>query len=235
MHSATPESPGDPPAVAAKSVEVPKPPLEVLRTSAAQPPLPAEEPEREPDDALTLAARCIARDDLRGATTHLDAYVRAHPDQPLYRFQLAELYVRSDRPANARFHYEQFTRSAQDAPALRPQRVAAHTRLMEMAQRSGDRFGELFHRGTGLLLIVEQMDALEEKDETFCEEMLCKSLRALCDAKKLRPNDPRVRAHLADVYSRTGNTSAARAERAAAKAAATAGELTPTEARPLLE
>jgi thioredoxin-like negative regulator of GroEL len=234
-HSTQAPSEDAPTLAAAQLREAPKPLLEVLRTSAAQPPPPPEEPEREPDDALTLAARCIARDDIRGATAHLDAYVRAHPDQPLYRFQLAELCVRGDRPADARFHYEEFTRSAQDAPALRPQRVTAHTRLMEMAQRSGDRFGELFHRGTGLLLIVEQMDALKEQDETFCEEMLCKALQALRGAKEWKPADPRVRVYLAGVYARMGNPSAARAERAAAKAAATAGELTPTEARPLFE
>jgi predicted Zn-dependent protease len=235
VHSATPEPPGVPIPAAAKPAEVPKPPLEALRTSAARPPQPSAPPEQEPDDPLTLAARCIGRDDLRGATAHLGAYVRAHPDQPLYRFQLAELYVRSDRPANAKFHYEEFTKSAQDAPALRPQRVTAHTRLMEMAQRCGDRFGELFHRGVGLLLVVEQMDALQDRDATFCEEMLCKSLRALSDAKELKPGDPRVRAHLADVYDRTGNPHAARAERAAARATATPGELTPAEAKPLLE
>lgn len=234
MQSATPEAPSVSIPVAAKTAEVPKPPLEAL-TSATQPPPPMEEPEDEPDDALTLAARCIERDDLCGAAAHLDAHVRAHPDQPLYRFQLAELYVRSERPASAKFHYEEFARVAQDAPALRTQRVTAHTRLMEMAQRSGDKFGELFHRGVGLLLVVEQMGALKERDETFCEEMLCKALRALCDAKERKPTDPRVRAYLADVYARMGNSQAASAERAAAKAAVTSGELTPAEAKPLLE
>lgn len=225
-----------PPRVAAKLDTVPPQSLELIRASATQLPTPpAPEPEDEPDDSLTLAARCIERDDLRGAAGHLDAYVRAHPDQPLYRFQLAELYVRSDRPAGAKFHYEQFARAAQDAPALRPQRVTAHTRLMEMAQRSGDGFGELFHRGAGLLLVVEQMDALKERDEALREEMLCKALRALCDAKERRPTDPRVRAYLADVYVRMGNPQAASAERTAARAGVSAGELTPTEAGPRLE
>ncbi len=218
----------------AKPTEFPQQHVSVVRATANEPPPREPEPDPEPDDPLTLAGRCIARDDVRGAVTHLDVYVRKHPEQPLYRFQLAELYVRSDQSARARFHYEEFAKRAQDAPALRPQRVTAHTRLMEMAQHSGDRFSERFHRGVGLLLIVEQMDALKEKDDSFCEEMLCKSLQALREAKELKPTEPRVRAHLADIYARLGNAHAARVERAAARATAAAGELTPTEAGPLL-
>jgi hypothetical protein len=158
-----------------------------------------------------------------------------HPEQPLYRLQLAELYLRSNYPFNAKFHYEEFVALAQESPALQPHRVTAHIRLMEMAQRSGDRFAELFHRGVGLLLLVKQMDGMKDRDEMFCEEMLCKSLRALTDAKELQPTDPRVRVYLAEVHARAGNRSGAKAERAAVKSSVTSGELTATERKPVLE
>ncbi len=192
-------------------------------------------PARE-DDPLTLAAECLQRDDLRGAALHLDAYVREHPDQSLFRLQLAELYLRSEQPAEAKFHYERFTTDAQDGPAaLRPHLVTAHIKLMEIAQGRNDRFGELFHRGVGLLLLVKQMDGLKDRDEGFCEEMLCKSLKALADAKELKPSDPRVRVYLAEAHARAGNPHAANAERTGAKTRIMSGELTASERKPLLE
>src|SRR3954462_14259628 len=136
LRPAAQNPPNAPLRVAAKPPEIPKQPVEVLRTSATQPP--TAEPQAPAEvDSLTLAAQCIERSDIRGATTHLDTYVRAHPDQPLYRLQLAELYLRTDKPANAKFHYEEFAKAAQDAPALQGYRVTAHIKLMEMSQRSG--------------------------------------------------------------------------------------------------
>jgi hypothetical protein len=180
-------------------------------------------------------AECLVRDDHRGAATHLAAYVRAHPDQPLFRLRLAELYQRGARTADAKFHYERFVADAQDGlPALLPYRVTAHTKLMEIAQQSGDRFGELFHRGVGLLLLVKEQDGLKDGDDGFCEEMLCKALRALADAKELKPSDPRPRVYLAEALDRTGNRHAASAERTAARTSVTAGTLTPTERRAVL-
>src|SRR5438045_1880804 len=77
--------------LAAKQVEVQRP-VEVLRTAASQPEAaPAAPPAPVEDDSLELVAKCLERDDLPGATTYLDTYVRAHPDQPLFRLQLAEL------------------------------------------------------------------------------------------------------------------------------------------------
>jgi predicted Zn-dependent protease len=184
------------------------------------------------DDALTLATKCLAQNDVRGAAGHLDAYVRVHPDQPLFRFQLAELYLRSGQQAEAKFQYERFTADAQDSSALQSHLVTAQIKLMEIAQRRNDRFGELFHRGVGLLLLVKQQDTMKDRDEVFCEEMLCKSLQALMDAKELKPGDPRVRVYLAEVHARAGNPHAAKAERAGAKMGVVSGELTPSERQP---
>jgi predicted Zn-dependent protease len=175
---------------------------------------------------------CLERDDFLGAATPLAAYVRAHPDQPMFRLQLAELYRRADRPAEARVHFEQFVVDAQSGAAgLRPHLVTAHIRLMELAQQAGDRYGELFHRGVGLLLLVKEQDRTANRDERFCEEMLCKAVRALADAKELRPSDARVRVYLAEAQERTGNHRAAKAERAAARTPLVSGELTATERR----
>src|SRR5436190_280266 len=108
-------------------------PVEILRTSAQQPAVPVAA-QVVPEDPLVLVAKCLERADHRGAAIHLETYVRAHPDQPLFRLQLAELYARCDRPADARFHYERFVVDAQGVAALAARVVAAHIKVMEMAQ-----------------------------------------------------------------------------------------------------
>lgn len=219
--------------VAAPIPQSPPPAAEVLRAAAIQPPAPPTAPPEE-EDSLTLATKCLAQDDIRGAAIHLDAYVRTHPDQPLFRLQLAELHLRCGQQAEAKFQYERFATDAQESPALQPHLVTAHIKLMEIAQRRNDRFGELFHRGVGLLLLVKQQDNMKDRDEVFCEEMLCKSLRALLDAKELKPRDSRVRVYLAEVHARAGNPHAADAERVGARTSVVSGELTPTERQPVL-
>ncbi len=230
---APPAAPPALPTVAVKPPDPPKPPVEILRASASRPEPPVAVSQPPEDDPLGSVARCLERDDWRGAATHLSAYVCAHPDQPLFRLQLADLYLRGTRPADARVQYERFVADAQSGPpALRPYLVTAHIKLMEIAQRSGDRSGELFHRGTGLLLLVKEQDHAANRDESFCEEMLCKALKALSDAKELKPGDPRVRVYLAEVLDRTGNRRAAAAERSAARMLLPSGDMTAAERRP---
>lgn len=171
----------------------------------------------DPADTLTLAAEALQRGDRASAAAHLEAYVRDHPGQLMFRAQLAELLVALGRDDAARFHFERFAADARRSTGrAKDHLVHAHTRLMEVAQRGGDRFGESFHRGAGLLLLVGEQDADPKRDEGFCEQMLCKSLKALAEARELRPHDPRVRVWLAEAYDRTGNRRAADAERAAA-------------------
>lgn len=186
---------------------VSQPPVEVLRASAKQ---------VAPDDPLALVAKCLENADNRGAAQHLETYVRVHPGQLLFRLQLAELYVKCDQPAEAKLHYERFVTDATGA-ALRPHVIAAHIKLMEMAQRADDRFGELYHRGAGLLLLVKDQDGAKARDAEFCEEMSCKALRALTEAKELKPHDTRTHLLLADALDRVGSRHAAAAERAATK------------------
>jgi hypothetical protein len=185
----------------------------------------------EPDDPLTLAARCLQDGDEAAACTHLEAHVRAHPEQVMFRAHLAELLVKLGKDAEARRHFERFVADAGTATGPpRAHRVHCHTRLMEIAQRAEDRFAEVFHRGAGLLLLLQEQDREPAtRDEDFCEEVLCKAMAALREARELRPADPRVRQYLADVYDRAGNRRAAEVERAAARNTAEPGVFTPHE------
>lgn len=190
---------------------------------------PAADPAGDP---LTLAAECVERGDERSAAVHLEAYVRGRPEHLMFRAQLAEMLVRVGRDADAKAHYERFVADAQATTgAVRGRLVAAHTRLMELAQRDNDRVGELFHRGVGLLLLAKEQEKLADGDPAFGEEMLCKALKALAEARDLRPSDARVRAYLAEAHERTGNRRAADAERAAARETLVPGRLTPAERR----
>jgi len=169
--------------------------------------------EAEPD-TLTLAAECLERGDRASAAVHLETYVCRHPDQVMFRFQLAEMLVRLGHDLTARAHYERFIADASTTTGpARKQLVSVHTRLMEIAQRADDRFGELFHRGVGLLLLTKEQGKLADGDPAFGEEILCKAMKALIEAKELNASDTRVRVYLAEAYERMGNVRAADAER----------------------
>ena len=194
--------------------------------------MPGEEAEPAPEpDALALAAECLGRGDRANAAVHLETYVCRHPDQLMFRAQLAELLVRVGRDDAARVHLERFIADAQCATgAPRNYLVNAHTRLMEIAQRTDDHFAEVFHRGVGLLLLAKEQDKLADADLEFGEEMLCKSIKALGEAKELKPTDPRVRVYLAEAYDRSGNRRAAESERVAARSGFVPGQLEPDRA-----
>ena len=180
---------------------------------------PLSEAASEPD-TLTLAAECLERGDHASAAVHLELYVCRHPEQVMFRWQLAEMLVRVGHDDTAKVHYERFLADA--AAATGPARtylITAHTRLMEMAQRQDDRFAELVHRGVGLLLLAKEQDKLTDRDPAFGEELLCKAMKALVEAKELHPSEARVHAFLAEVYESQGNQRAAEVEREAAGAA----------------
>jgi predicted Zn-dependent protease len=169
-------------------------------------------------DTLTLAAECLERGDSANAAVHLETYVCRHPEQVMFRVQLAEMLTRLGHDATAKAHYERFIADAANATGpARNQLVTAHTRLMEIAQRADDRFAELFHRGVGLLLLAKEQEKLADSDPAFGEEMLCKAMKALVEAKELHPSDARVHVYLAEVYETQGNPHAAEAERAGAR------------------
>jgi predicted Zn-dependent protease len=177
-------------------------------------------------DPLTLAADALGRGDRPAAADHLAAYVRRHPDQLMFRAQLAELLLSLDRPAEAKAEFERFVADAQSAAGPPGKHlVHCHTRLMEIGQRADDRFAERFHRGVGLLRLAADLGS----DES-AEEVLCQALKALTEAKDLRPSDPRVHLYLADAYALTGNRRAAEVARATARDRAAPGSLTAEEA-----
>lgn len=199
------------------------------QTAPLAPPLPAGEGVGgrgldEPDH-LTLAADALARDDRPAAATHLTAYVRAHPDQPMFRAQLAELLFRLGRHPDARAEFERFVADADGAGGtVGGHRVHCHTRLMLIGRAAGDRFAERFHRGAGLLLLAAALG-----DDPAAEPALCQALDALTEAKGVRPADPRVHVYLGDAYEMTGNRRAAEVARATARNLAGPGDLTPAE------
>lgn len=181
-------------------------------------------------DALTLAAENLERGNTAAAAQYLEAYVRAHPDQILFRMQLAELLLRMGRDSAAKVHFERFAADAQTATGpARGMLVHVHTRLMEIAQRSDDRYGEVFHRGVGLLLLANENPQTARTDDGFCDEILCKAMKALGEARDLRPTDPRPRLYLAQVYDRMGNRRAAELERTVVRERLVVGELTTLE------
>jgi thioredoxin-like negative regulator of GroEL len=163
-------------------------------------------------------AECLERGDRTTAAAHLGEYVGRHPEQLMFRAQLAELFLTLGDDRTAKLHFERFLEQARVATGpARSHQVHVHTRLMEVGQRAGDRFAELYHRGLGLLLLVKEEDGKPDRDAAFCEEMLCQSLKALQEARRMNPAAPRAALALAEVYERTGNTRAARAEQAAAR------------------
>jgi hypothetical protein len=195
-------------------------------------PLPPElaAPVEADDDPLTLAAECLQRGEKAAAATHLEAHVSRHPDQPMFRAHLAELLWKLDRPREARPHFERFVADAQDGVGpVRGHLVHCHTRLMDIARDDGDRGAEAFHRGAGLLRLVEQPGADEVESR---EEVLCQAVKALAEARDLRPGDARPLAYLALAHEKAGNPRAAAAARAAARNASLAG-LTAAERRQL--
>ncbi|MBX9628071.1 MAG: hypothetical protein K2X82_30015 [Gemmataceae bacterium] len=202
------------------------PPVEPPEAPGFTPPLPAGEEDGgrglASDDPLTLAADCLTRGDRPAAAAHLAAYVRGHPDQPMFRAQLAELLFTLDRRPDAKAEFERFVADAQAADGpLRGHLVHCHTRLMQIGQAADDRFAERFHRGVGLLLLAA---------DGAPEEVLCQALAALNEAKEARPADPRVHLYLADAHDRAGNRRAAAVARKAARNLARPGDLSPAEA-----
>jgi len=213
------------PTVAPLPTPPPAPAVPVARSAHGTGVVPAAAAEPVPEsDPLTLAAQCLERGDRVTAAEHLEAYVRRNPDQLMFRAQLAELLVRLGRDDAARFHYEQFAADAcRAAGPPKDHLVHVHTRLMEIGQRRRDPFAELYHRGVGLLLLLAEEDANPDRDPAFCEEMVCKAVKTLAEAKELKPDDARVRASLAEAYDRTGNRRAAETERTAAKSSVGGG------------
>lgn len=216
----------------APAPEAPRPtPAPALAPAPAKETIAAEP--ATPDDPLTLAADCIERGDLPAAARHLEAHIRAYPDQIIFRAQLADLLARLERLPEAQAQFEEAVAQAQDGPpVVQKERVHYHTRLMEIAQERHDEYAEHLNRGIGLYLVAARL-AARDGDPGDVERLLCKAALALQDAQTKRPDDARPAWYLYRVWSQLDQPRpAAKALREAA-AAAPFSALTPVEARDL--
>ena len=189
----------------------PLPPA-VVPASATADPLVRGAP---PDDAdhLAGAAAAVDRGDEAAAAAHLRQHLDARPDAVMIRAYLAELLVHTGDATGAEREFERFVREAGGRNGAAGDHLPhAHTRLMELAEASGDKFGEQFHRGVGLVLVVRKWSREPAADDGgLTESTLAKAGRALREAERLRPGDPRPAVYLAEVYGRLGQAGAARA------------------------
>jgi len=201
-------------------------PLVAIGCTALPPREAIENRGEEPVDSLTLAAESLARGEESAAAGHFESYVRKNPDQVMFRAHLADLLFKLHRIQDAKVHYERFIADAQEmTSAPKAHLVHCHTKLMEIAQLVDDPFGEVFHRGVGLILLTRE----EAVDDETREEMLCKAIKTLREAAEIRPSDPRVQVYLAEAYERAVNSRAAECCRTAASNFAIPGNLTPSE------
>jgi tetratricopeptide (TPR) repeat protein len=185
-----------------------------------------------PGDSISFAADCLARGDDAGAANHLTRHVVAHPDQIVFRAQLAEVLARLGRLPEAQAEFEAAVAYAQEGSAAgRGRLVHYHTRLMEIARQRGDEYREHLHRGIGLYLIAAQLAGQRQSSDT--ERLLFKAAGALKEAQDRRPDDTRTAWYLYRVWSQLDQPRPA--ERALRKAAANAigSDLTPSETRDL--
>ena len=225
-----PTAPPPRPATVRPVAPPPEVPVRPVSRTTPAPPDPVPTPE---DDPLSRAADCLEQGDLPAATGHLARHVREHPDQVVFRAQLADLLARQDRLPEAQAHFEAVTAQAQDGPAIvRKELVHYHTRLMEICQRRGDDYAEHLHRGIGLYLVAARL-AEREGDPGDVERLMFKAVKALTAAQENRPDDARPAWYLYRVWTHLDQPRPAAKSLRQATAAAPFSTLTPAEAREL--
>ncbi len=182
------------------------------------------------DGALTRAAACLDRGEESAAVPHLREYVRANPSAHLTRAHLAELLYRHGEPAAARTEFEQFLAAAPPAGPAHAHRAHCHARLVSLAEDAGDAAAEHYHRGVGLLLLVEKWDAdPARRDDVRAEQTCAQAAAALRAAGEDRPPDARVNLYLARAYARLGQSGPAETARRQARAGLPDPRLTAAE------
>jgi hypothetical protein len=177
-------------------------------------------------DDLALAAACLDRGEDGPAAQYLARYVAAHPDRPLVRFALAELLWRCGRLPESGAEYERFVDDTPPRPATLGRLVQAHTRLVTLAEQSGDHYGEHLHRGVGLLLIAAQ-------DDAGTEALLCKAAGELTLAARERPSEARPPWYLHLVWQKLGQSQPSERNLRRAAELADSSNLAPLERRDL--
>ena len=161
-------------------------------------------------DHLAFAADCLDRGDTTAAIPHLADHVRLNPDHVLIRSLLAEQLLKLGKYADAGIEFERVADTyCNDLATHRESLVQCHTRLMQIAQERGNEFEESFHRGAGLLLMVEGWNP-KVQDANLTERTLSQALTNLRDAAEKNPNDARTQLLLGDLLSRMGQHGAAK-------------------------
>jgi tetratricopeptide (TPR) repeat protein len=185
------------------------------------------------EDALSLAADCIEQGNLAAAARHLEKHVQQHPDQVVFRAQLADLCVRLEKLPEAQNHFERAAAQAQDGPPIvQKELVHYHTRLMEIGQQREDEYAERLHRGIGLYLVAAGL-AARGSDPSDVERLMCKAAAALGEAHAKRPDDARPAWYLYRVWTHLEQPRPAAKALKQAVAAAPFSFLTTTESREL--
>ena len=184
---------------------------------------------------LSLAAAHLALGQDREAIPLLAAYLEARPEHFLVRMPFAEVLCRLERHAEARAQLERFVAAVQENPRLADDHlVSCHTRLMEIAERLGDEYGERLHRGIGLhLLAVKRLEVGGPAAKDRAEELLCKSAGELTLARLLEPTEARAWWYLHLVWNRLGQSLPAQKSLLAARECLGIDQLTPAERRDL--
>jgi tetratricopeptide (TPR) repeat protein len=181
-----------------------------------------------PTDDLGFAAACLDRGDDTAAASYLMRHLAAHPDQPMVRFALAELFWRRDRLADAGAEYERFLHDAPSSAGNVNRAMQAHIRLVAIAEQAADGYGEHLHRGIGLYLLAGQA---AEADAP--EGLLCKAAGELALAARARPAEVRPHWYLHLVWEQLAQSQPAERHLRQALALSSLADLSPAERRDL--
>lgn len=184
---------------------------------------------------LSLAAAYLERGDEAAACPHLGRYVEAHPEEAMVRAHYAELLCRLHDDAEAQAQLNRFVADAQEQGGPAAERLLhSHSRLMEIAERDEDDYGEHLHRGIALLLLARARAELGEQDgELDREALLCRAAAELTRARLEDPAEARPHWYLYEVWSMLGQHQPAIHALHAAVTAAPLSDLTPAERRSL--
>lgn len=173
---------------------------------------------------LTQAAACIERGELTAAIDIIARHVQDHPEQFTVRAYLAEMYWRQDRWPDAQIEFARFIADAQSSGAEPARLIHGHTRLMAIAEKTGDRDMEHLHRGIGLYWLARR-----EPKQSTAECLYCKAAGELSVAERARPDDARPKWYLHQVWSALEQPTRARNYLSAAARQSGFSDLTPAE------
>ena len=200
---------GDRPETPATTVSrVAKEPETVSKPTPAAPMAAAtsEATEVVTDDPLGLAVDAMVAGKDAEAATQLAKHLKAHPEQLVFRNQLAELLFKLERHAEAQYHFEKFDELASgSSKSLLGQRIHCHTRLMEIAQARENPFREKLHRGIGLYLIACEVQSKADDPSELspdAEKLWCRAANELNEARRFRESDTRTAWYLYLVWTR---------------------------------